>query len=153
MPRKSFTPRVDSIKVQRRNLNSFAPLMNDIECFSCHEFGNITSFCRRKLDTSMQQFGKKGMRSSFVYTSLFNGLCYVCNLFGHKAIDCRSSTRSQKSSTRNKRLDPLASYLGHVECYMCHSFGHMTKYFYMPRSMRPSVQKQQPKKHAQQRNQ
>lgn len=61
--------------------------------------------------------------------------------------------RRWKYSMNNKILDPLASYLGHVECYMRHKFALISKDFQMPRSIRPSVQNQQPRKNAQQRNQ
>jgi len=54
---------------------------------------------------------------------------------------------------RNKNLDPLASYIGQVECFMCHKFGNMAKDCLIPTSMRPLIQKKQPKSHAQQRNQ
>jgi len=73
-------------------------------------------------------------------------------MFGHKAIDCIFGMRRWKSSTSNKSLDLLVSYIGHVECYMCHNFGNMAKDFLMPRSMIPSIQKKQPMKHAWQRN-
>lgn len=41
----------------------------------------------------------------------------------------------------SKILDPLATYLGHIECNVCHNFGHMAKDCNIPRSLRLLVQK------------
>lgn len=37
-----------------RNINSFSPLMNDVECFKCDNFGNMTSECERKFEYSLK---------------------------------------------------------------------------------------------------
>lgn len=42
---------------------------------------------------------------------------------------------------RRKRLDPLATYIGHIECYVCHNLGHMAKVCKMPKPLMPFVQK------------
>lgn len=57
-----------------------------------------------------------------------------------------------KYNMRSKRSYPLATYIGHIKCYVCHNFWHMAKDCNMPRSLRLWVQKQQTKTNAQLRN-
>jgi hypothetical protein len=73
---------------------------------------------------------------------MFFGLCYACNNFGHKDINCRANRRiinNFESYTQNgyprrpietkkisyNRFESLSTK---VECYKCNNFGHMEKY-------------------------
>ena len=81
------------------------------------------------------------------YQSLFSVLCYVCNNYGHKAIDYRTHTRYingwskniyenskyQENHIRRSQLAPNRNYnrfgaLDYdIECYICHNFGHIDR--------------------------
>ena len=83
------------------------------------------------------------------YHIVFVGLCYTCNNYGHKAIDCRSYARNRNTWSKNNyensryqvkgnyvRKPPVASDRTYnifgvlnyeIECYRCHNFGHMAK--------------------------
>lgn len=83
------------------------------------------------------------------YQSFFSSLCYACNNYGHKAIDCRTYTRYINEWGRNRyenskyqakenyiRKSQLASRRNYnrfgalnydIECYRCHNFGHIAK--------------------------
>lgn len=74
-----------------------------------------------------------------MYNYDFDGYCYSCNVFGHKAYDCRYNQWRRSafharfiSSMRNKRSNPLVTYLGHVEWYTFHNFGHMERELFFP---------------------
>lgn len=101
--------------------------MDEIECFNCHDFGNVVANCRRRMHSSMQQIDQPKGGPTFRYRHSFNGHCFSCNIFGHKSIDFRSSVKRWRSNMSSKRLDPLTTYLGHIECYVCHNFRHMAK--------------------------
>lgn len=135
-----FTLRVECTSFPRSQ-NSFTPLMEKIECSNCHNFGHVYATCRRWKHMPMWQLNQPSRGSNFRYTSSFNGYCSACNMFSQKAIDCRSSTWRWRSDMNNKRSYPLASYLVHIECYVCHNFQHMAKDCNMPISLRAFVQK------------
>ena len=40
------------------------------------------------------------------YQNFFSGLCYVCNNYGHKAIDCRTYIRSRYNWGRSRHESP-----------------------------------------------
>ena len=83
------------------------------------------------------------------YQNFLSGLCYACNNYGHKAIDCRTYARYRNEWGRNRyensrhqveesyirksQLDPGINYnrfgaLSYdIECYICHNFGHNQK--------------------------
>ena len=83
------------------------------------------------------------------YQSLFFGLCYACNNYGHKDIDCRTYIQYGYNWGRNKyenskhqvegnyirrsQLAPNKKYnrfeaLDYdIECYRCHNFGHIAR--------------------------
>ena len=83
------------------------------------------------------------------YQTFFSGLCYACNNYGHKAIDCRTciiygynwgrnryeSPKYQEEMNYNRRsqMGPNINYnrfeaLDYdIECYRCHNFGHIAR--------------------------
>lgn len=83
------------------------------------------------------------------YQNFFSGLCYACNNYGHKAIECRTyiqykydwgrniyeNSKYQVEGNYNRRtqMAPNRNYnrfeaLNHdIECYRCHNFGHISK--------------------------
>jgi hypothetical protein len=75
------------------------------------------------------------------YQTLFLGLCYSCNNFGHKVVNCRANIKSRNNYegyTRNsyprrpheaqrKNYNRFESLSNEVECYKCNNFGHMAK--------------------------
>jgi hypothetical protein len=77
-----------------------------------------------------------------MYQTIFFGLCYSCNNFGHKAINCRANRRNKnnyeshaqngyprRSSETQRRSYNRFEYLRiEVECYKCNNFGNMDKY-------------------------
>jgi hypothetical protein len=76
------------------------------------------------------------------YQAIFFGLCYACNNFGHKAMNCRANNRNinnfeihtQKgyprrlSETYRRSYNKFESLSTEVEFYKCNNFGHMAKY-------------------------
>jgi hypothetical protein len=79
------------------------------------------------------------------YQTIFFGLCYACNNFGHKAMNCgpnKMNNNNFESHTQRgysirpsetkrisyNRFEPLSTG---VECYKCNNFGHMAKNFRM----------------------
>ena len=83
------------------------------------------------------------------YQNFFYVLCYACNNYGHKAIDCRTYTRyinewgknryenskyqAEENYVRRSQLAPNRNYnrfgvLSYdIECYRCHNFGHIAR--------------------------
>ena len=79
--------------------------------------------------------------------SLFLGLCYACNNYGHKAIYCRAYAQNRntwrKNSYENSRNQFEVNYVRQphgsfdrnynifgalnyeIECYKCNNFGHI----------------------------
>jgi hypothetical protein len=80
--------------------------------------------------------------STLGYQTIFFGLCYACNNFGHKAVNCIDNDRNinkfeshtQKgyprspSETQRRSYNRFESLSTEVECYKCNNFGHMAKY-------------------------
>lgn len=66
-------------------------------------------------------------------TSFFHGYCFSCNLFRHKAIDCKSygnerNMRHKSHMYNNFRShDSFAPFSSHLRCYIYNKFGHMEK--------------------------
>ena len=83
--------------------------------------------------------------STPAYQTMFFGLCYACNNFGHKAMSCKANNRkinnfeshTQKgyprrpSETQRISYNMFESLSTGVECYKCNKFGHISKYFIM----------------------
>jgi hypothetical protein len=71
------------------------------------------------------------------YQNIFFGLCYACNNFGHKSINCRANnvsnnyfeihTQRGPSETQIRSYNRFESLSTEVECYKCNNFGHMAK--------------------------
>jgi hypothetical protein len=75
------------------------------------------------------------------YQTIFLGLCYSCNNFGHKAINCRAYARNRSNyggypknnylrkphESYNKNYNSFGSLNNEVECYKCNNFGHIAK--------------------------
>jgi hypothetical protein len=76
------------------------------------------------------------------YQTIFLGLCYSCNNFGHKDINCRSYAKKKINyegysnnsypirprEIHNIKYNSYGSLNDEVECYKCNNFGHMDKY-------------------------
>jgi hypothetical protein len=79
--------------------------------------------------------------STPMYQTIFFGLCYACNNFGHKAVNCRDNDRNNNnfenhtqrgysrrpSETQRRSYNMFESFSTEVECYKCNNFGHTTK--------------------------
>ena len=83
------------------------------------------------------------------YQNFFSGLCYACDNYGHKAIECRTYIQYKYNWGRNQcenykyqvegyynrrtPMDPNINYnrfeaLDYdIECYRCHNFGHIAR--------------------------
>jgi hypothetical protein len=75
------------------------------------------------------------------YQTIFFGLCYACNNFGHKVANCRANRRNINNfeihtqngyprrpiETQRRSYNRFESLSTEVECYKCNNFGHMTK--------------------------
>jgi hypothetical protein len=83
------------------------------------------------------------------YQNIFLGLCYSCNDFGHKAINCRACKKGRNTWNRSSHENPKNRYednypikpceafdinynsfdaLGYeIECYNCNNFGHIAR--------------------------
>ena len=53
---------------------------------------------------------------------MFNGYCYKCNNYGHKAIHCRD----HEKITPRRNQDGFS-----VQCYNCYRYGHFAKHCWM----------------------
>jgi hypothetical protein len=75
------------------------------------------------------------------YQTIFFGLCYACNNFGHKVVTCKANNRISNnfesytqrdysripSDTQRRSYNRFESLSIEVECYKCNNFGHMGK--------------------------
>jgi hypothetical protein len=75
------------------------------------------------------------------YQTIFFVLCYECNNFGHKVVNCRANNRNTKnfkshtqrgyprrpSETQRRSYNKFESLRTEVECYKCNNFGHVAK--------------------------
>jgi hypothetical protein len=75
------------------------------------------------------------------YQTIFFGLCYAYNNFGHKAINCRANNRNNNnfeshtqrgysrrpSETQRRIYNRFESLSTEVECYKCNHFGHVAQ--------------------------
>jgi uncharacterized protein YjhX (UPF0386 family) len=76
------------------------------------------------------------------YQTIFFVLCYACNNFGHKDVNCRANRRNKNnfeihaqygcprrpSETQKGSYKRFESLIIEVECYKCNKFGHMAKH-------------------------
>jgi hypothetical protein len=65
------------------------------------------------------------------YESVFNGYCFSCNEYGHKALDCRHHERKQVGRFNNNIRCWNYNHVGHISahcytmrCYSCGGYGH-----------------------------
>jgi hypothetical protein len=65
------------------------------------------------------------------YESVFNGYCFSCNDYGHKALDCRHHGRKQVGRFNNNIRCWNCNHVGHIvahcytmRCYSCDGYGH-----------------------------
>jgi hypothetical protein len=93
------------------------------------------------------------------YKTIFFGLCYACNNFGHKAVNCRAKNMNinyferhtqrgysrRPSETQRQSYNKFESLSIEVECYKCNNFGHMAKKTIPPKEPQQS-HKQEPQK-------
>jgi hypothetical protein len=56
------------------------------------------------------------------YESIFNGHCFSCNIYGHKALDCRHHGRKQVGRFNNS-----------IRCWNCNHVGHIVAHCYTMR--------------------
>jgi hypothetical protein len=77
-----------------------------------------------------------------MYQTIFFGLCYARNNFGHKVVNCRVNSKNRNnfeshtqngyrrrpSETHRRSYNMFESLSTEVEYYMCNNFGHMDKY-------------------------
>jgi hypothetical protein len=96
-----------------------------------------------------------------MYQTIFLGLFYSCNNFGHKAARCRSYDKQIRNykgysnnsylrkshETKNKNHNSCCSLSNEIEFYKCNNFGHMDKY------CRMNVPTQEPKHNINSHNQ
>ena len=75
LQRKSFTPNYGSDE-------RFFPLMINVECFICHNFGHVAETCRSRMVQANNHHTETKLASRY-----FKGYCFSCSMFGHKAID------------------------------------------------------------------
>jgi hypothetical protein len=80
--------------------------------------------------------------STTTYQTIFFGLCYACNNFGHKYVNCRDNNRNNNyleshtqrgysrrpSETQRISYNRFESLRTEVECYKCNNFGHDQKF-------------------------
>jgi len=78
-----------------------------------------------------------------MYQSFFFGYCFSCKHFGQKEINCRSYGRNDHFRNGRKIFYQSISFHGranrdykyfspihyNVECYKCHNYGHIEKYY------------------------
>jgi hypothetical protein len=79
------------------------------------------------------------------YQTIFLGLCYSCNNFGHKVVNCRANNMNRNnresyaqndysrrpSETHNIYYNIFEFLSIEMECYKCNKFGHMAKDYRM----------------------
>jgi hypothetical protein len=65
------------------------------------------------------------------YESVFNGYCFSCNEYGHKALHCRHHERKHVGSFNNCIRCCNCNHVGHIvahcytmRCYSCGGYGH-----------------------------
>jgi hypothetical protein len=54
------------------------------------------------------------------YVNFFYGICFYCNNFGHKVVDCRAYKRNVQKI--NAYVSPH-----NIECYKCHNYVHISQ--------------------------
>ena len=75
------------------------------------------------------------------YGNTFNGYCFSCNNFGHKALECKSLKKKNSGRSNNLMRCWRCNYVGHttklcqtIRCYNCDRFGHKSQNYRKSRS-------------------
>jgi hypothetical protein len=78
------------------------------------------------------------------YEIIFNGYCFSCNEYGHKALDCRHHEKKQVGRFNNSIRCWNCNHVGHIaahcytmRCYSCGGYGH--KYYNFWNSRKQSM--------------
>ena len=71
---------------------------------------------------------------SYGYPRRFNGYCFRCNGYGHKAINCRVRLLAKVSE---------GTYASHIQCFNCHYYGHFARDCKMQGSLKVWKRKEQ----------
>jgi hypothetical protein len=68
------------------------------------------------------------------YGNTFNGYCFYCKNFGHKALECKSPEKKNSGRSNNLMRCWICNYVGHttkfcqtMRCYNCDKFGHKSQ--------------------------
>jgi hypothetical protein len=68
------------------------------------------------------------------YGTTFNGYCFSCNNFGHKALECKNLKKKNSGRSNNSMRCWRCNYVGHtvkfchtMRCYNCDRFGHKSQ--------------------------
>jgi len=110
--KKTFSP-------NNRGFNPFSPLINNVECFICHNYGHVAANCRSRLFQYQANDCFTKTSSASRYLGFFKGYCFACNIFGHKAIGCNRRNMKQK----------YYDSFSHIRCYACNKFGNVAKVY------------------------
>lgn len=65
-------------------------------------------------------------RPQIKFNLSFDDYCFKCNAYGHKLLDCKFNIEPTTFVSRNA-FGTLMEYL--VECYNCHNFGHIARFY------------------------
>ena len=71
---------------------------------------------------------------NYEYPRRFNGYCFRCNRYGHKAINCRVHLPAKVSE---------GTYASHIQCFNCHYYGHFARDCKMQGSLQVWKRKEQ----------
>jgi hypothetical protein len=104
---------------------------------------NITTFRRsdqgrypKATHTLQSKFRRKtpSWMNQRKYESVFNGYCFSCNEYGHKALDCRQNGRKQIGRFNNNircwnynLVGNIATHCYTMRCYSCDIYGHKAR--------------------------
>lgn len=66
--RKSCTPNYGSV-------NQLFSLMNNVECFRCHNFGHVVAICKSRIFQANNHLTKRSSTCKY-----FKGYCFSCNM-------------------------------------------------------------------------
>ena len=98
---------------------------SDVKCNHEHEAAilveNKSKCCSdhsSHYTTEHEVWNEQKRTPSYGYRRGFNGYCFRCNTYGHKAINCRVCLLAKVSE---------GTYAFHIQCYNCHYFGHFAR--------------------------
>jgi hypothetical protein len=86
------------------------------------------------LKTSSEKKHLQGGHKKQRYENVFNGHCFSCNEYGHKALDCRHHSRKEVGRLNNMLRCWRCNLVGHIvahchtmRCYSCSGFGYKSQ--------------------------